>query len=48
MDKETLEISIKSVEDSIKISRDNLKKAQDHIDEGELILEALNNKLKTL
>jgi septal ring factor EnvC (AmiA/AmiB activator) len=45
MDKELLQQSIKDIEESIKISKDNLKKAQQHIEEGEVILEALNNQL---
>ena len=43
-----LQESIKSVEESIKISRDNKEKAEHHIAEGEIILAALKNKLKTL
>jgi len=48
MDKTLLEESIKQVEESVTTSKDNLKKAQQHIDEGEVILEALKNKLATL
>lgn len=48
MNKELLEESIKSVEESIKVSRDNLSKAEHHIAEGEIILEALKKKLKSL
>ena len=46
MDKTLLEESIKQVEESVKTSKDNLIKAQQHIDEGEVILEALKGALE--
>jgi hypothetical protein len=48
MDKELLEKSIKDIEESITISKDNFKKAQQHIDEGEIILKALQEEFKKL
>lgn len=48
MNKKLLQESIKSVEESIKISKDNLDKATQHMEEGEIILEALKKKLKSL
>ena len=48
MKKSDLTASIKSVVDSLKISRDNKEKAEYHIEEGELILKALQEKLLSL
>ena len=48
MNKKDLTESIKSVEGSLKVSKDNKAKAEYHIEEGEIILAALKNKLKTL
>jgi hypothetical protein len=48
MDKTLLEESIKQIEESVATSKDNLKKAQQHIDEGEVILEALKTELSKL
>lgn len=45
MDKSRLKESIKRVEEGIKISKDNKKQAEFHIEEGELILEALKAKI---
>lgn len=48
MDKKLLEESIKSVEESLKVSKDNKKKAEQHIEEGEIILRAFREELKSL
>ena len=48
MDKELLKKSIEDVEKSLNTSRENLVKVQQHIDEGEVILKALNAEMKLL
>ena len=48
MDKALLEESIKEIEKSVQVSRDNLAKAQQHIEEGEVILAALQAELKKI
>ena len=48
MNKKLLQESIKQIEESVKVSRDNLEKATQHIEEGEVILEALKKKLKEI
>lgn len=45
MDKTKMKESIGRVEESIKISRENKANAEHHIEEGEIILEALKAKL---
>jgi len=48
MDKEYLENSIKKLEESIKISEQNEKDSHNHTEEGKLVLEALQKKLKEI
>jgi hypothetical protein len=48
MDKEYLENSIKKLEESIKISEQNEKDSHNHTEEGKLVLETLQNKLKEI
>ena len=45
MDKSLLKESIKNVEEGIKTSKENKAKTEQHIEEGEIILEALKAKL---
>ena len=47
MKKSSLQESIKNVEESLKMSRDNRDKAEYHIEEGEIILAALQAKMET-
>jgi len=48
MDKEKLEESIKNVKQGLETSKENLANAQHHIDEGEIILKALEKEFTLL
>ncbi len=48
MNKELLEESIKNVVEGLKTSKENKERAEQHIEEGEVILAALNAELEKL
>ena len=48
MDKAELKISIKNVKEGIAASIKNRDRAQHHIEEGEIILKALEDKLQNI